>query len=284
MNPPARHWTALGVLAGITATTGVSFVLFKASVLAQLPFAQGESTWFISAHNLVPRFLLGALLLCVIYRGRVFQLTRSEWRQAMFLATTSFSGCLLQNDGIQRTSAATTAFLTQFYVILIPLWWALLHRKRPSWSVVVAALMVLVGVAVLARMDWHTFRIGRGEAEVLLATVFFSFMLSSLNWPAFAGNRAERTSTVMFLLEAGLFAIVASATCRDSAHWFAPYTSPSWLVLVVVTAVFGTAGPFVIDMMSNEFVRTEGSLLLAYRNKVHAARTASREADTHRSQ
>lgn len=256
---------ALGVLAGITVTTGISFVLFRASVLAQLPFAVGESTWFISAHNLVPRFLLGALLLFAIYRGRVFQLTRSEWTQAVFLATTSFSGCLLQNDGLQRTSAATTAFLTQFYVILIPLWWALLHRKRPSWSVVVAGAMVLVGVAVLARMDWHTFRIGRGEAEVLAATVFFSFMLSSLNWPAFAGNRAERTSMIMFLIEAGLFAIVAVATCRDSTHWFAPYTSPSWLALMVVTAVFGTAGPFVVMNHWQRFITpTEAGLLYCF--------------------
>jgi drug/metabolite transporter (DMT)-like permease len=265
MNPPARHWTALGLLAGITVTTGVSFVLFKASVLAQVPFAAGESTWFISAHNLVPRFFLGALLLFAIYRGRVLHLTRPEWTQAVFLAVTSFAGCLLQNDGLQRTSAATTAFLTQFYVILIPLWWALYHRKRPSWSAGVASLLVLLGVALLARMDWHTFRIGRGEAEVLGATVFFSFMLTSLNWPAFAGNRAQCTSTMMFLIEGGLFAIVAVATCRETSHLFTPYTSPSWVWLVIVTTITGTAGPFVVMNHWQRFITpTEAGLRYSF--------------------
>lgn len=265
MKPPARHWTALGLLAAITVSTAVSFVLSKGSVLAQLPFAAGESTWFISAHNLVPRFFLGALLLFALYRGRVLHLTRLEWQQAVFLAVTSFAGCLLQNDGLQRTSAATTAFLTQFYVILIPLWWALYHRKRPSWAVVVASLLVLAGVAMLARLDWQTFRIGRGEAEVLLATVFFSLMLTSLNWPAFAGNRAECTSTMMFLIEGGLFAAVAVATCREPAHLFLPYTSPSWVWLVVVTTIIGTAGPFVVmNHWQRRITPTEAGLLYSF--------------------
>ena len=177
MNPRARHWTTLSVLAVSTVFSGGSFVLAKASVLAQLPFASGESTWFIAAANLAPRFGIGVLALLALYRSRVLQLTRLEWNQAIFMAVASFSGCMLQTDGLQRTSAATTAFLTQFYVILIPLWWALMQRRRPSWSMLLPALLVLTGVAILARVDWRTFRIGRGEAEILLATGFFSLLL-----------------------------------------------------------------------------------------------------------
>ena len=48
MNPRARHWTAFLILAVCTFFSGASFVTYKASVLAQAPFAAGESTWFIS--------------------------------------------------------------------------------------------------------------------------------------------------------------------------------------------------------------------------------------------
>ena len=200
MKGGTRHTSALAVLSAITVTTGASFVLFKASVLAQLPFAAGESSWFVAAHNLVPRFVIGVLCLIAWYGGRVLRLTRTEWAHAIFMAVTSFSGCMLQTDGLQYTTAATTAFLTQFYVILIPLWWAMVHRKRPTFTVMLAGLLVLVGGAVLARVDWREFRLGRGETEVLLSTLFFSLLLCSLNWPAFATNRAERTSTGMFLI------------------------------------------------------------------------------------
>ena len=254
MNPRARHASALVVLAVSTVFSGGSFVLAKASVLAQLPFATGESTWFIAAHNLAPRFAIGVLVLLALYRGRVLQLTRPEWNQAVFMAVASFAGCMLQTDGLQRTSAATTAFLTQFYVILVPLWWALMQRRRPSWSMLVPAMLVLAGVAVLARVDWHTFRIGRGELEILLATGFFSLLLCSLNWPAFATNRAPRTSAGMFLIETGLFAALSVATCRAPAHLFTPYASPGWLGIVVVVAVLGTTGPFVVNNHWQRFI------------------------------
>ncbi len=265
MNPRARHWTAFTILAASTLATGTGFVLFKASVLAQLPFAAGESTWFISAHNLVPRFAVGVLLLVALQGGRVLQLTRREWAQAVFMAVTSFAGCLLQNDGLQRTTAATTAFLTQFYVILIPLWWALLHRKRPSLLMLLASLLVVAGVAILARLDWHTFRIGRGEAEVLLATVFFSALLCSLNWPAFHDNRSERTSAAMFLVEGGLFAAVSVLACRDPVHLLAPYHSPSWIWIMLAAALLGTVGPFIFMNRWQRFVpAAEAGLLYSF--------------------
>lgn len=265
MKPPARHTTALAVLSVITVFTGGSFVLFKASVLSQLPFATGESTWFIAAHNLVPRFALGTLCLIAWFRGRVLRLTRTEWKQAVFMAVMSFLGCMLQTDGLQRTTAATTAFLSQFYVILIPLWLALAHRKRPTWTMVGAIALVLAGVAVLARVDWHTFRIGRGEAEVLLSTVFFSLLLCSLNWPEFAGNRAECTSTGMFMIEGVLFAVVSVAVVREPAHLVTPFMSPGWLALMVAATVLGTAAPFVLINHWQRFITaTEAGLLYSF--------------------
>ncbi len=265
MNPRARHWTAFAVL-GVCTVFGVgSFVLSKASVLVQAPLAAGESSWFIAAHNLVPRFALGVLFLAAIYRGQVLRLTRREWTQSGFMAVMSFSGCLLQMDGLQRTTAGTTAFLGQAYVIFIPLWWALISRQRPSRWVLVASLLVLAGAAVLAQVDWHTFRIGRGEAEVLLSTVFFSLLLCSLNWPAFASNRAECTSTAMFLIEGAMFAAVAVATCREPAHLFTPYASPGWVAMVIATAVLGTAGPFVLINRWQRFIApTEAGLLYSF--------------------
>lgn len=265
MNPSARHWTALGILAVCTFFSGASFVTYKASVLAQAPFAAGESTWFISAHNLAPRFLLGALLLVAVYGGRVLGLTGAEWRQAGFMALASFAGCLLQNDGLQRTTAGTAAFLNQFYVILVPFWMALLHRRWPSILTLVATVLVMAGVGLVARLDWTTLRVGRGEAELLLATVFFSLLLCSINWPAFAANRAERTSAAMFLMEAVLFSAIAGATVRDPVHLASPFTSPAWNALLLTATVLGTAGPFLFINRWQRFVTpTEAGLLYSF--------------------
>jgi drug/metabolite transporter (DMT)-like permease len=265
MTPRTLHWTALGMLALATITSNGSFVIFKASALAHLPFAVGESTWFITAHELAPRFLLGTLILLALYGRAVLQLTRTEWRQAGFMAVTSFLGCFCQMEGLQRTNAATTAFLTQFYVVLIPLWWALLQRRRPSVWVLLACVLVMAGVAVLARLDWTTFRVGPGEAMVLVGAVFFSLLLTSLNWPAFSGNRAVRTSAGMFLIEGLAFAAVSVATCREPAHLIAPYASPSWISLMLLATVLGTAGPFIVLNQWQRFITaTEAGMLYSF--------------------
>ncbi|MBS0663848.1 MAG: EamA family transporter [Verrucomicrobia bacterium] len=265
MNPRARHWTAFTILAVCTFFSGASFVTYKASVLAQGPFAAGESSWFISAHNLAPRFLLGTLLLAAVYGARVLQLTGTEWRQAGFMALASFSGCILQNDGLQRTTAGTAAFLNQFYVILVPFWMALLHRRRPGAATLAATVLVMAGVGLVARVDWMTLRLGRGETELLLATVFFSLLLCSINWPAFAANRAERTSAAMFLMEGGMFAAVAAATVRAPVHLTAPFGSLSWNVLALAATLLGTAGPFLFINRWQRFVTpTEAGLLYSF--------------------
>ncbi|MBX3751024.1 MAG: EamA family transporter [Opitutaceae bacterium] len=261
----ARHRAALVALSVATVSSNVGFVLFKSSVLAHQQYAVGESSWFVAAHDLAPRFLLGVVLLALLFGGRVLQLTRTEWRQAAFMAVTSFVGCMLQLDGLQYTSAATTSFLTQFYVVLIPLWWALLHRERPDWRVPVACVLVLAGVAIIARVDWRTFTIGRGEAEVLLGAVCFSFLLVSLNWPAFAGNRAERTSAGMFLLEGLLFAAVSMLVCREPANLVAPFAAPGWVTLMVASTIFGTIGPFVMLNHWQRFITaTEAGVLYSF--------------------
>ncbi len=261
----ARHRAALVALSVATVSSNVGFVLFKSSVLAHQQHAVGESSWFVAAHDLAPRFILGVVLLALVFGARVLQLTRTEWRQAAFMAVTSFAGCMFQLDGLQYTTAATTSFLTQFYVVLIPLWWALLHRERPDWRVPVACVLVLAGVAILARVDWRTFTIGRGEAEVLLGAVCFSFLLVSLNWPAFAANRAERTSAGMFLLEGLLFAAVSVLVCREPANLVAPFAAPGWVALMVASTVFGTIGPFVMLNHWQRFITaTEAGVLYSF--------------------
>lgn len=265
MNDARRHWLAVAFMTLGTFTTGVGFVLTKASMAVQLELVPRESTWFVAAQNMVPRFLTGLLMLLALGGRDVVRLTAAEWRQAAFLALTSTCGCLLQMDGLQFTTASVTAFLTQFNVILIPLWIALAHRRAPGLRLAVAALLVLAGVAVLARVDWRTFAIGRGEAEALLAACFFSFVIVGLSWEGCAQNRPNHTVAGMFMLEGGLFLLLSLGFHRDASSLVLPLVSPAWLSLVVTAAVLGTAGPFMVASHWQKFVGpAEASLIYSF--------------------
>jgi drug/metabolite transporter (DMT)-like permease len=240
------HWQAIGVLVLCAASQGLGFIIGKASLLAQVALVPGESSWFIAAQNLAPRFAVGVILLVAVYGFRVLQLGRTEWLQAGVMASCSIAGCMFQLDGMQFTTASVAAFITQFFVVLIPIWAALANRRWPRGPVYCSVLLVVLGLGLLAGVDWRTMQLGRGETEMIIAAVFFSVMLFSINWPGFAANRPDRTTAGMFLIETLIFVLIALWTQQGEDSFFVPWHEWSWSLLVLGAAIVGSIGPFIL--------------------------------------
>jgi drug/metabolite transporter (DMT)-like permease len=187
---------------------GLSFPLIKGLLLLQVQLlAPGTPGWFQTALALFPRFLLATLLLVAWQwvRVRRFDFTRGEWKQGVILGLFSSGGMLLQSDGLHYTAASTSAFLTQLYAILIPLYVAWRTRRNPGLAVWASAGLVLVGVGILGQFNVQTFSFGRGEVETLLASLFFMGQILWLDRSEYAANRAVPLTLIMFGTEAVIF-------------------------------------------------------------------------------
>ncbi len=222
----------------------LSFPLIKAIAFAQQHLLPGSGSWFITVCTIAPRFILAAVILAVWQRGALRRLTRREIRQAVGLALFASAGMLFQNDGLQYTSASTSAFLTQLYAIMIPLWVALRTRRLPSWGVWLSCILVLGGVAILGRFDWRTLHLGRGELETLVCSVFFMGQILWLERPEFAGNRPIPVTFAMFTLEAAIFTALAGVLAPRVADMGALAASVPWLGLTLLLTLFCTVAAF----------------------------------------
>jgi drug/metabolite transporter (DMT)-like permease len=180
-----------------TAGWGLSFPLTKAFFAIHGNGRGGDESWFYSALLLVSRFVLAALILVLIRPGALRTITACEWRQAIGLGIFSAAGLLFQADGLAYTSASVSAFLTQLYCVLVPLFIAIRGGGVPSLRMMASCIVVLAGVAVLANFDWHAMTLGRGEIETLISSFFFSAQILWLARPEFARNNALRTTAVM---------------------------------------------------------------------------------------
>jgi drug/metabolite transporter (DMT)-like permease len=241
---------------------GLSFPLIKAIGAAHIQVLPGSTTWFITAYTLAPRFLLGTLVLGALCFGSLRTLTRSEWRQALGLGSFATAGMIFQIDGLQFASASTSAFLTQFYAIMIPVWLALRARRSPPWTVWVSCGLVIAGVAVLAKLDWQDLRLGRGEWETLVSSVFFMGQILWLDRPEFSGNRALPVTVVMFAVEAVAASAMAVLTAPHASDLFVPWTSAPWLVFTLVLTLFCTLGAFTImNTWQPKITATEAGLI-----------------------
>lgn len=226
------------MLALSCAAWGLSFPggkVFMAALEHELP---GRSTWLFSALTIGGRFAFGALILWLLHPRALWKTTASEWRQAIGLGLLGGCGMLMQTDGLNHTEASTSAFLTQFSAVLIPLFLALRDRQLPSPLTMFCVVLVMIGVAVLGRFDWHALRLGRGELETLVSTAFFSAQILWLGRPDFRGNHTGRVTLAMFAVIATVNVPVFVLNAHAASDAFALFASGTIFALLAGLTLF----------------------------------------------
>ncbi|MEN9634446.1 MAG: hypothetical protein RL077_2850 [Verrucomicrobiota bacterium] len=241
----AERTRALGMLLLANFFWGLSFPVIKALMFLQAQLLPGVDPWFLTVYTVGPRFVLATLIMLVVSRG-CWRATQLEWQQGVIMGLFAAGGMLFQNDGLQYTEASTSAFLTQLYAILIPVWAAVGLRRNPGARVWMCCGLVLAGVVILGRFNWSLLRFGRGEWETLVSSVFFMVQILTLGRADFYENRPERISFVMFLTQAIVLGGLVGYTAPNREALVLPWTSVSWVGLTVTLTVFCTIGATVL--------------------------------------
>ncbi|WP_223637257.1 DMT family transporter [Corallococcus sp. EGB] len=140
----AARWRADGALVLLTVFWGLTFVVVKDALAFADPFT-----------FLTLRFVVGATVLGVIARGRMF--APGIIPKGLLLATVLFLCFALQTVGLQTTTPSRAAFLTGLNVLFVPLLSMVLLRRLPRWGTTVGVVLAAVG------LYWLT-QPGQGEA------------------------------------------------------------------------------------------------------------------------
>lgn len=250
---------------------GLSFPLIKGLLLLQdRLLGPGSPAWFHTALGLFPRFLIATLVLLAwqLVRSRRLAFTRGEWTQGVVLGLFASGGMLLQSDGLHYTAASTSAFLTQLYAILIPLYVAWRTRRNPGFPVWASAGLVLVGVGILGRFDVQTFSLGRGEVETLLSSLFFMGQILWLDRAEYAANRAVPLTSIMFGTETVVFLGAAWVVAPEHSLGAAATAlsvfagSGAWWGITGALTLFCTLGAFsLMNVWQPKIPATQAGLL-----------------------
>lgn len=239
---------------------GVSFPIVKALHLDQTSRIPGASSEFLAAWIQVARFSLAALILLPFVVR--LKLTRREIRQGLLLALWGGLGMGLQADGLAYTPASTSAFLTQAYCVILPLWACIRLRALPKSRVVMATLLVMTGGAILSGIRPGDLRPGRGELETLLAAVLFSFQILNLDHPKYEGNRSMPVTFLMCLGIAVLYTPVSLLLAPSPDAMLTAGASWPTAGFVLILALFCSVGSY---LLMNHFQRkvsaTEAGLI-----------------------
>src|SRR5688572_28820026 len=230
MSPDSKRLRAVQMLVLANACWALSFPTMKALEAYQSGVLEDSNSWFISSSTLVVRFALAAEVMLLICARSLRHFTRLEIWEGLGLGLFGGIGLIFQMDSLAHTAASTSAFLTQFYCLLIPLIVAWQSRRWPSPMVAASSLMVITGVAVLSNVDWNNLRIGRGELETLIASTIFTGQILWLQRPKFATNNVNHFTLVMFVVTSLVCLPVALVTGNGAAAFVQSYGFPPMLI------------------------------------------------------
>ena len=262
MPPAALRRKAFQVLLLCTAFWALSFPAMKALALTQQKILPDAGSWFFSSLCVTYRFLLAGVVLLVVFFRQVKTSSRREIEQGLWLALFASAGICLQMDGLAYVPASTSAFLTQLYCVLIPLWVVVSQRRLPSVKIVLCAALVLGGMAVLVKLNPLAIKLGRGEIETLISSLMFAAQILCLEHPRYAANRMLCFTTVM-LLATGLFPVpIVLVTAPSVADCLRVYASVPACGLMAVIVVFCTLAAFLLmNRWQREVTATEAGLV-----------------------
>jgi drug/metabolite transporter (DMT)-like permease len=206
---PSHHAQATAGLALACLFWGLSFPASKALTFLYLKDIPDEPSWFAVGLQGALRFGIAGMIMVILSWRTISSLKRGEITQGVWLGLFGGAGMIFQIDGLAYTPASTSSFLTQTYCILVPLYHAIIRRRFPRPVQLIATGGVIAGIVILSKIDFGQFRIGRGEFETLLSTIFFTGQILVLDATRFFQNRTKMVSSVMFLTTGAVFALLA---------------------------------------------------------------------------
>lgn len=127
-----------------------------------------------SVFNLMAlRFVIGAVILVCIFRKRFAGLRLRTVLRGWVLGTFFFAVSALETTGLKTVSPSVDAFLVNSSVILVPLMRAVIVKRAPEKSSLLAGCIAMVGVAFLTVLS-GSFTLGSGAMFCFAAAILYS--------------------------------------------------------------------------------------------------------------
>ena len=194
MQPTAQTRLATILLVALTAVWGSTFFLIRDLVQA-LP----------AVDFLAVRFTIAAVIMLVVFWRPVRALNRRQVLVGAGLGALYGLAQIFQTQGLATTPASVSGFITGSYVVLTPVFTAVVLRERVSGSTWAAVGLATGGLALLSL---NGLTVGVGEAITLLAAALYALHIVGLGRYS-ASEIATGLSVVQMVVIAVLCTVVA---------------------------------------------------------------------------
>lgn len=241
----SRARLAEAALVGIAAVWGLTFVMVQDAV-ERLPV-----TAFLAY-----RFIPAAVLVGVVARRELRELSPAGWRAGLVIGFFLTAGYLSQTLGLQHTSASNAGFITGLFVVLTPLLGAVVLRQRAGRTAWVAAGVAALGLFLLSGAGAE--RRAAGDGLVLLCAMAFSAHILATD-----RGVARHPVGALVAVQLGVCGLACLLIAAAGGDLEAPRGGEVWSALVVTALVASALGFFVQTYAQRHASPARTALILA---------------------
>ena len=171
------------------------------------------------------------------------------------------AGFAIQNLGLAYTTPGRSAFLTATYCALVPfINWAAV-RRRPGVSSLVAALLSIVGIALISLGDDMRPSLGTGECLTLLSAVFFAIQIVFVD--RLSSSHDMTTISVVQLGFMSLTCAVFSLVLGEQAPALSGLGTSFWLSLAYLVILSSCVTTLIQNVGQTVVPPAQSALLLS---------------------
>ena len=208
------------------------------------------------------RFLLGALVLLPLVRFRL-QLGRKDWPWVGAAGVLVCGGSVLQQAGLQWTTAGNAGFITGLYVVFVPMLMLVIWRQRIGWVIWIATLLAAGGIFLLSAGG--KFELAPGDGLELAGAFFWAGHL------VVVGKAMQRIETLPFAIGQSLVAGGLNLVLGLALDWKTlPGLLPAWWTVAYV-GIFSVAVAYTLQARGQKHAPPTDAALILSLESVFAA-------------
>lgn len=212
--------------------------------------------YFSPYQILAGRFVIGAILLGVIFYKKLLKLSAAVLLKGGLLGVFLYGAFAFQTVGLQYTTPSNNAFLTAVNVLIVPFIAFVLYRRKVSLFEIAGAILAMTGIALLSLNGSLT--VNPGDVLSLLCAVFFAFHIF------YTGQFVRKEDAIsLTLVQMTVAAVIAWIVIGVKGEASLPMTTASATSLLYL-GVFSTTLAFLLQTVAQKHVsETKAAILLS---------------------
>ncbi|WP_319804410.1 DMT family transporter [Nocardioides malaquae] len=244
LGPRGTGVVASLALVAMTASWGSTFFLIK-DLLDRVP----------TLDFLAVRFAIASLALLAVAPRALGRLSRESRRHAVVLGLLYGLAQILQTAGLAHTPASVSGFVTGMYVVLTPIFAAVLLRTRITALTWLAVALATTGLWVLTVQGGLT--MGYGESLTLVGAALYALHIVGLG----AWSRPEEAMGMSIVQLIVIAVVCGLATAPDGV--VLPSTTADWGSMLYMALVAGAAAIFVQTWAQAHLPPTRSAIIMS---------------------